>query len=205
MLLKSVPISVVQAADYVLKERCMEDKRFFITVANFFPVSLCYIKTWRRCRLLRELQQLGIDVDIYGSGWEDSTLAQKANMHVHGEIPYKDMLDIIAKAKVIISDEACFNSGAHDRVFTAMLNGTAVVSEYSSYLAEEFSIGDEIFMFGWENIQQELQIVHKLLANDLYREDVARKAYNKVLYRHTWLERAKRMLETVELIKFQSK
>lgn len=202
-LLQQKPVSVTEAAKEVLSARSMAEDVYFCAVAAFFPLMLCYIKAWRRRKLLDELLSGGIAVDIFGEDWEEGDFSGGVNLH--GKVPYAEMLKVITEAKVMANDEACFNNGAHDRVFTSMLGGAVVVSEYSSYLAEEFTDGQDLFMFDWQHIREQLQIIPRLLQDDAYREDIACNAYGKVINRHTWYQRAQQLLEAVELLDFQRK
>ena len=204
-LMRSAPLSVVKATDQVLKTRGLEDPRYFESIAVFFPLLLCHIKPWRRWKMIQSLLDMGIVVDIFGSDWEMSDFENNVQVRLHGEVAYQKMLQVIAEASIVVNDEACFNDGAHDRVFTAALNGTVVVSEYSAYLAEEFTEKKDIFFFDWNHRKEQLQIIPELLQNDAYREQVARNAYARVAGRHTWSQRAERMLEAAELMEFQRK
>ncbi len=144
------------------------------------------------------LVDAGIKVDVFGGGWESVPFADSL-VH-HGRVPYSEMLDVISKTKVLVQDEAVFNDGAHDRVFTGMLNGAVVVSEYSSYLEELFENQKDIFMFDWQNTKEQMGVIDQLLSDENYRFEVAVNAYNKVKNTQTWRNRAKRILEVVELV-----
>ena len=200
-LLQSEPLSVMAAAKRVLRERGMEEDYYFRPVARYFPVLLSYIKDWRRCKMLKELLSAGIEVDIFGKGWNEEDLAGKA--HIRGTVSYAEMLQIIMQAKIVVNDEACFNDGAHDRVFTAMLNGAVVVSEYSNYLAEEFEAGEDLFLFDWQNTSRQMEIIPRLLSDDTFRETVACRAYAKTINKHTWGHRAHQLLEAAALLESQ--
>lgn len=199
-LLQNEPLSVVAAANKVLAARGMAEDNYFQAAAYYFPAILCYIKGWRRRKLVAELLRNGIALDIFGDGWEVADLPHGAKLH--GAIAYEGMLQVMAEAKVVVNDEAVFNDGAHDRVFTAMLNGAVVVSEYSAYLAEEFVQNRDIFMFGWQDIGEQLQVIPHLLSDDGYREGIVCSAYGRTINRHTWRHRAERLLEAAELTKF---
>ena len=97
--------------------------------------------------------------------------------------------------------EAMFNDGAHDRVFTGMLNGAVVVSEYSSYLDELFENQSDLFMFDWQNTKEQMEVIFRLLGDEHYRMDIARNAYGKVVKSQTWENRSERILEAVELFR----
>lgn len=200
-LLQSEPVSIVVAAKKILLDRGMSEDEYFCAIASFFPAMLCYVKAWRRQQMLMKLLSCGVEIDLFGDDWEQRDFPH--GVTVHGVVPYTEMLRVISKAKVVVNDEACFNNGAHDRVFTSMLNGAVVVSEYSSYLEEEFTDGQDLFMFNWKNIQTQLQIIPKLLDDDELRERIAANAYAKVCNRHTWRQRAERLVEAAELLDFQ--
>ena len=202
-MLQEYPVSVVEAVRCVLHERGMEDDCYFSAIAGFFPLILCYVKSWRRQHLIESLAMEGVEIDLFGSGWEPDDFQGKVN--IHGVVPYADMLDVITKAKVVVNDEACFNHGAHDWVFTSMLNGAVVVSEYSAYLAEEFVDGQDLFLFDWQNIREQLNVIPRLLNDDSYWEKVAARAYKKASDKHTWRHRAMRLLEAADLLDFQYK
>ena len=161
-----------------------------------WPV-LKYIKPWRRQQMVRCLAESGIKVDIFGGGWDQVSFAD--SLVQHGSVSYSEMLDVISKTKVLVQDEALFNDGAHDRVFTAMLNGAVVVSEYSTYLEELFENQKDIFMFDWQNTKNQLGVIPQLLNDEQLRLSIAMSAYAKVAGKHTWKNRADRIIETVEL------
>lgn len=202
-LLEEEPLSVTDAVQTVLAARDMDEEVYFAVLAHFFPVLLSYIKGWRRQKLLSELIEAGVNVDIFGGGWNSDDFAGRAK--IHGEVSYAEMLNVMTYAKVVVNDEACFNNGAHDRVFTAMLNGAAVVSEYSTYLAEEFTVGQDLYLFDWQHIKAQLEICQRLLNDDRLREKMAISAYRKASKRHTWEQRARRLLEVVEMLEFKYK
>ena len=69
--------------------------------------------------MIQSLLDMGIVVDIFGRDWEMSDFENNAQVRLHGEVAYQKMLQVIAEASIVVNDEACFNDGAHDRVFTA--------------------------------------------------------------------------------------
>ena len=139
-----------------------------------------------------------IPVDVFGNGWDIVPFAGK--LKLHGPVSYEQSLEIASQAKIIFQDQADFNHGAHDRVFTGMLNGAVVVSEFSHYLAEEFEAGRDLFMFDWQNGDQQVQVNHELLADESKRLSVAVSAYGKAVRRHRWANRAERILEAVDVL-----
>ena len=196
-IMRNYPVSLIPAFEEVLRSRGMYDMDFLKSLETYFWPVLKYIKPWRRQQMVKCLAESGIKVDIYGGGWDQVSFA--GSLVQHGSVSYSEMLDVISKTKVLVQDEALFNDGAHDRVFTAMLNGAVVVSEYSTYLEELFENQKDIFMFDWQNTKEQLGIIPQLLNDEQYRLSIAMSAYGKVAGKHTWKNRADRIIETVEL------
>ena len=196
-ILKSFPVNVMTAFQEGLNVRGMYDAEYMKAMQPYFGPMLFHIKPWRRYQMVKRLVEAGIKVDVFGSGWDKVPFAD--SLVQHGSVSYAEMLDVISKTKVLVQDEALFNDGAHDRVFTAMLNGAVVVSEYSSYLDEIFEDQQDLFMFDWQNTKEQLGIIPQLLNDEQYRSSIAMSAYVKVAGKHTWKNRAERIIETVEL------
>ena len=152
---------------------------------------------YRRIKSVGFLVDNGIRPDVFGGGWENAPYADKLN--IHGYVTYPESIEVISKAKVLFQDQAEFNDGAHDRVFTAMLNGTVVVSEYSQYLDEEFEDGKDIFLYDWKDGSNQVQIINALLKNEFIRTSVVKNAYEKVNNSHRWINRAQSIIEAVTL------
>ena len=136
-----------------------------------------------------------VRVDVFGSGWENVSYANKLNLH--GQVSYYESVQAIRKSKILFQDQAEFNDGAHDRVFTAMLNGTVVVSEYSKYLDEIFYRNKDIFFYDWINSNKQIGIIRDLLRDDTKRLGIAKSAYIKVLKKHQWINRAEKIVDFV--------
>lgn len=198
-ILMQYPVNVMTAFHEVLHARGMYAQDYLRALVPYFWPVLGYIKPWRRHRMVKCLVENGFQVHVFGKGWQNTSFCD-ALIH-HGEVPYRQMLDVISKTKVLVQDEAMFNDGAHDRVFTGMLNGAVVVSEYSSYLDELFENQSDLFMFDWQNTKEQMEVIFRLLGDEHYRMDIARNAYGKVVKSQTWENRSERILEAVELFR----
>lgn len=199
--MEEYPVNIYTAAQFVFKELNLNIEIMLPLLKKYLWPLLEYIKVYRRIKAVGFLVDNGIRPEVFGSGWESTYYANKLN--IHGSITYPESIDIISQAKIMFQDQAEFNDGAHDRVFTAMLNGTAVVSEYSKYLAEEFEDSRDIYLYNWKNGLNQVEIVKELLNNDSMRFSTAISAYGKVNNKHRWKNRAESILETVFLCNSQ--
>lgn len=162
-----------------------------------------YVKAARRIKAIEFLIKNEVPVNIYGDGWENVPMIKSDKgkyAKLHGSLSYNEYLELIANTKVLYQDNAVFNTGAHERVFTSMLNGAVVVSEYSTYLDNEFTDGKELFLYDWKNGMNQVQVINDLLSDESKRLSAAVGAYGKAIRRHCWKHRAERICEAVSIL-----
>ncbi|MBE6105134.1 glycosyltransferase [Anaerovibrio lipolyticus] len=193
------PVSMLDAFKVVLDSRGLCWEEYIHKFTPYMFSLFFYVKHRRRYNAVEALAKAGFTVDVYGSGWEWVPFADK--LRVHGEVDYEEVLDAFAKTKVVFQDQAEFNNGGHDRVFTAMLNGAAVVSEYSTYLENKFEANKDIFLFDWKNTVSQLQIVDELINNESLRLSTAISAYGKASANHRWANRANSIMEMMSVLR----
>lgn len=194
------PVSVDEGVRYILNQRGLYDDIYRKKMLPFYFLLFLYIKAIRRVKSLEFLVKNDIVVDVFGAGWENVPLVHSKygkNIRLHGQVPYEAVLDITSKAKIVYQDQAEFNNGAHDRVFSSMLSGAVVVSEYSTYLEKEFKNGSDIFLYDWKNGLSQVQIIDKLLNDESVRLSAAVSAYGKVNNKHRWKNRAQSIMEAM--------
>lgn len=197
------PVSVAQGFKYVLNDRGLHDEVFMNAMLPYYFKVFRYIKTVRRAKSIELLVKNNIHVDIFGDGWDNVPIVRDnigGCVRLHKGTSYQEALDLMAQAKVVFQDQAEFNNGAHDRVFSAMLSGAVVVSEYSSYLDKEFSNGKDIFMYDWKNGLSQVNVINELISDESKRLSVAVSAYGKVNERHRWINRAQSIAEAMAIL-----
>lgn len=198
------PVSVAEGFKYVLNERGLYDDKFMLAMIPYYFKVFRYIKTVRRAKSIELLVKNDIQVDIFGDGWDNVPIVRDnigKCVRLHKGTSYQEALDLMARAKVIFQDQAEFNNGAHDRVFSAMLSGAVVVSEYSSYLDKEFSNGKDIFMYDWKNGLSQVNVIKELINDESKRLSTAVIAYGKANERHRWINRAQSIVEAMAILR----
>lgn len=193
------PVSLLDAIKVVLEDRGLYGLEYIHKLSPYMYSLFFYVKHRRRYNALEFLAKEDVTVDVYGSGWECVPFADK--LRLHGEVAYEEVLEAFSKTKVVFQDQAEFNNGGHDRVFTAMLNGAAVVSEYSTYLEKKFEVNKDIFLFDWKNTRSQLQIIKELISNESLRLSTAISAYGKASSQHRWVNRAASIMEMVSVLR----
>ena len=190
--------SVFNAVKYILEVRGLYGKGYLQKLVPYCWDILFYTKVWRRIKGLELLVKNDIQVDVFGYGWEQVPFADR--LMLHEGVTYEESLRIYAQSKILFQDAGEFNHGANDRTFNAMMNGAVLVTEYSKYLDDNFVNGQDLFMYDWQNGENQVKVIHELLADDCRRLAVAVNAYGKASRFHTWRNRAQKILEAVHLL-----
>jgi len=148
----------------------------------------------KREKYLTAIKDLGLN--IWGtSGWSKTPLAK----YFHGRSLGNQRLDIYSQSKIVVDINwdlmpAEFLS---IRTFEAMGCGAMFMTDYAGKERKKIYVeGREIVLFKDENELREKVIYY--LKHDKEREDIARAAYTKTAAKHTYIERVKQLLNTIE-------
>ncbi len=148
-----------------------------------------YVRAYYRDKVIRALGEGGLRVDVYGNGWDD--FDGRAVRH-HGA-RFAESLELMADSKVSLNIMPWFKAGSHDRICSAMLCGSLVVTDNSLYLEEAF--GEEHFhRFALDDLDSLVEDVHEILADAEYSQERITHARDFALRNHTWENRAEELL-----------
>ena len=146
-----------------------------------------FIRAVIREELLMEMLRNGIDVDIFGHGWEKfvekcgnvekSGDRFKGKINICGEVDYRRLPELYADTKIALNVLPWFKAGQHDRIVLAMCNGCVCVTDESTYLEKKFVDGENIFMYSLEDMTGAAMLVRDLLAHPLEAARAAAKGY----------------------------
>ena len=148
-----------------------------------------YVRAYYRDKVIRVLGEGGLRVDLYGNGWDD--FDGRAVRH-HG-VNFAESLELMADSRVSLNIMPWFKAGSHDRICSAMLCGSLVVTDNSQYLEEAF--GEEHFQrFALDNLEELVEDVHEILADAGYSQERINHAREFALRNHSWENRAEELL-----------
>ena len=146
-----------------------------------------FIRAVIREELLMEMLRTGIDVDIFGHGWEKfvekcgnvekSEGRFKGKINICGEVDYRQLPELYADTKIALNVLPWFKAGQHDRIALAMCNGCVCVTDESTYLEKKFVDGEKIFMYSLEDMTGAAMLVRDLLTHPLEAARAAAKGY----------------------------
>ena len=142
-------------------------------------------------RLVRTLAEYGLKVDVFGAGWEELSCKKPQNIVRHGgQVTSERCVEAVQNARLSLNLMPWFKDGAHDRIFTAMLQQTVALTDDSRYLREQFADGRELKYFSLREIEALPEIVSALLRDTQALEEMAVRGRKKALTSHTWEQRA---------------
>lgn len=146
-----------------------------------------FIRAVIREELLMEMLRNGIDVDIFGHGWEKfvekcgnvekSEGRFKGKINICGEVDYRQLPELYADTKIALNVLPWFKAGQHDRIALAICNGCVCVTDESTYLEKKFVDGENIFMYSLEDMTGAAMLVRDLLTHPLEAARAAAKGY----------------------------
>ncbi len=169
----------------------VDDNRLKNIIADLHYIDLLAVSHFRE-KSIRLLVEAGIDVDIYGYGWEICDWIENEHAHYKGRIPAQECAAKMGEYKIVLNTLTWFKDGTHDRIFNGMLAGAVVVTDSSVYLKEEFA-DNELIMFELNDINSLPDIVKDLLSDEERMQQIADAGYQKAEYAHSLLSRAKEL------------
>ncbi len=156
-----------------------------------------FAEAYHRHALLTLLGKAGVAVQVWGSGWEP--IVERYRGFAFGGVgSFEETLHLLRRSRLVLNINNGFVAGGHERVFTAMCAGAAVVSDASRYYAEAFKEGAEIATFSWARPEQAPELIAKLQADLPAQARIARGGHRRAMADHRWSARAARLFKTIQ-------
>ena len=147
-----------------------------------------FIRSYVREKVVQTLADAGIIVRVFGADWEKIHCKKPQNVRTSGgKVNSAACVQAMRDARIALNVMPWFKDGAHDRVFTAMLQGTVALTDDSRYLREECRDGENICFYSLRALEQLPDQVVSLL------EDPVRMAEK----RHRWKNRAGLLMQAL--------
>lgn len=204
LVLAEPTLPILDAVRQVLKAKNMSvsDQWFRLFCFRYLDLANLYIRAWCKREVVRVLNGAGIAIDVWGNTMGDPSDGWHNMKHLrhHGKCSYSECLDIIADSQLTLN-VGMFPNGLHDRVTTAMLNGTIAVTDPSAYYHQNFVDGEDSICYDWKHLDELPHKIVDLLSDEDRMQAMADIGRQKALAAHTWTHRAQTILEQVQLYK----
>ncbi len=187
--------------EYVI-EQCLRDEHLIFEDTKLGEIisELRFVDSFAvsffREQAVRSLIMHGITVTVFGTGWDRVEWQDSGpgELVYGGEIPPRQVLELMNRSRVVLNTMTWFKRGAHDRIFNGMLAGAAVVSDTSEYMQEHFTDGQELRLFDLQDINSLAEIVQMLLKDTDQAQRLADCGYQAAAEHHTWKNRLQEVI-----------
>ncbi len=143
-----------------------------------------------RRTLIEKLLKAGIDIHVYGNGWNQTDLTNYPNLHLHTPVSFEEGISLMKDTKILLNHMAWFKQGSSERVFNAMAQGAVCFTDSSQYLDNILKDNTNCRLFSLQEIlpNKDLLLAEKILPL-LSDPDTASQiavAGQKTASLHTW-------------------
>ena len=157
-----------------------------------------FIRSYFREKVVQTLADAGIIVRVFGADWEKIHCKKPQNVRTSGgKVNSAACVQAMRDARIALNVMPWFKDGAHDRVFTAMLQGTAALTDDSRYLREECRDGENICFYSLRALEQLPDRVVSLLEDPVRMAELAERGYRMAEKRHRWKNRAGLLMQAI--------
>lgn len=200
-ILDDLMAAPMQSVDAVMERHIREelgelaDGDIRAAMSGMLFIDLC-VRTVFRGEIVRELAEADIKVHVFGADWERLDCKKPRNIINNGrQVNSAACVQAVRNAKIALNIMPWFKDGAHDRIFTAMLQKTVALTDDSRYLRKEFTDGEELVFFSLEGRKYLPDLVHMLLRDEENAMGIAENGYRQALEKHTWRNRTREFLK----------
>lgn len=154
--------------------------------------------------IIRALTDMDFKVAVVGDGFDLMQIKKRDNLINLGYGDTRKCLNYISQAKISLNVMPWFKAGAHDRIFTSMLNGAVLLTDSSEYLEENILNDSNSIRYDLETLRKyetsgfDIRLLEDLkseledyLTDNEKLSKMANTAYSFAKNRHDWRARAK--------------
>lgn len=174
-----------------LPELTTEDLRNVMNKMIFLDL---WIRFTFRGKVIQTLVDADVPVHCIGAGWETLFVKNKNRLTYTQYSDTEVCLKAISEAKLSLNVMPWFKRGAHDRIYSSMLNGAVCVTDKSRYLTEHFTDGELLRYYDLKNLSALPDTVTNLLAHPEEMQQIADRAQKYAREHLTWKQYAEQLV-----------
>jgi len=148
-----------------------------------------------RLKLLEQL--IEFRPAIWGKGWSRSSNKKIVELYRGNDIRGSQKVKAINASKISLNPHHPLNDiyGTNSRTFDIAACRGFQLADYKSDIENLFKVGEEVICF--RTIDELIKLIRHYLEHPDEREEIAKAAYQRVLKEHTYLHRAREILDVV--------
>ena len=161
-----------------------------------------FVDIWARAKsraqIVEQLADADIKMLVAGEGW-DYLKEKKGHPAVTGKmVDSAACVRAMRQGKLSLNILPWFQNGAHDRIFTAMLQKSVALTDGNDYLRELFTDKKELVFYSLDAMEELPQLVRELLCYPKRLQEIADCGYACAKNSHIWEKRAKFLADLLE-------
>lgn len=164
-------------------------------MSGMLILDLC-VRAYFREKIIQELAQADLKIHVVGADWNLLSCKKPQNIiRNNSQVSSITCVEAVRNARISLNIMPWFKDGAHDRVFTAMLQKTVALTDESLFLSETFRGGEELFFYSLAQKEKLPSIVYDILSHQQKAAQIADCGYVRAYGEHTWRQRAKVLMQ----------
>ena len=158
----------------------------------------------------KERQELLLSIDdatvhVFGGKYENNTLfsgfpkalSQKSNLILHPPVAINEVPNILSQTKICLNSTPFFKDGSHERVLLSLASGATPLSSKNRYLSEAFALGEEIFLYSFQQRGAVNELISQILSDEVRRKKGALQGKENVKNHHIWKIRSQELIQNL--------
>ncbi len=147
-----------------------------------------WVRDVRRQKLFEAAAKVGLPLSVDGNGFEHIE-GRFANITNLGSGDTLNTQQQMGRSRMVLSHNANFGEGMHDRASTAMIAGAAVISDTSQYLRDHYVSCRDLALFRWQHLEEDLALFNTLLDDGDALYAMAKAGQQKAMQQDCWEHR----------------
>lgn len=174
-----------------------------VSPLQLWPWFDLYIRGTARKLALEALE--GFPVHLYGDtfqldhsrSWRE-LLGDLKGMSIHESVTYDTSLQLIQKAQVVLNLVPVFQRGSHERIFSSLARGSSVITHRCPYSETKIPERHGVQLYDLKDPKSIVESVSFALQGGEKVREFVERGRNWVSVQHTWNERIRQVLPTLE-------
>lgn len=154
-----------------------------------------FLRAWKRETLLIQLARQNVPLTLCGNGWRKSPLSNFAQIRVIDDISFWETFALFRRTKISLNLLPEFKGGAHDRIYSAILNHSLCLTDATPLLKQQFENEKEILFYDFKDRNSLSEQIFQLLTSPNRLAELSQNGYFKAKKDHSWQARAVRLLD----------
>lgn len=174
----------------------LSEEEFLLRLYDVRVAVYCVMKYYRN-KVIKTILDSGMQVDVFGNSWRKSPFSGYANIIFHPDVTVEESLLVWRQSKCSLNVMSWHKGGFTERMAGIMMAGAVLVTDDTTYLQGRYD-ADDLLAFQLDELEKLPEAINEILRDDKKRREMAERAKQKTLRKHTWDKRAEEFLTLLD-------